>query len=44
MHMAMSLAPDIDMVIEETRRTLFTNRVASVMLDDVGKIKFPQIL
>ena len=32
-HMATSSAPDIDMVIEETRRTPFTNRIASVRLD-----------
>ncbi|KAF2594585.1 hypothetical protein F2Q70_00042942 [Brassica cretica] len=29
-HMATGSAPDIDMVIEETRRTPFTNRIASV--------------
>ena len=41
-HMAMSSAPDIDMVIEETRRTPFTNRIASVRLHHVGKLKFPE--
>ena len=41
-HMATSSAPDIDMVIEETRRTLFTNRIASVRLHHVGKLKFPE--
>ena len=41
-HMATSSAPDIDMVIEETRRTPFTNRIASVRLHHVGKLKFPE--
>ncbi|XP_013594409.1 PREDICTED: uncharacterized protein LOC106302446 [Brassica oleracea var. oleracea] len=40
--MAPSSAPDIDMVIEETRRTPFTNRIASVRLHHVGKLKFPE--
>ena len=40
--MATSSAPDIDMVIEETRRTPFTNRIASVRLYHVGKLKFPE--
>ena len=40
-HMATSSAPDIDMVIEETRRTPFTNRIASVRLHHVGKLKLP---
>ena len=40
--MAMSSAPDIDMVIEETRRTPFTNKIASVRLHHVGKLKFPK--
>ena len=44
MHMATSSAPDINMVIKETRRTTFTNRIASVRLHDLGKIKFPSIL
>ncbi|KAG2266376.1 hypothetical protein Bca52824_073455 [Brassica carinata] len=39
-HMAKSSAPDIDMVIKETRRTPFTNRIASVRLHHVGKLKF----
>ena len=30
------------MVIEETRRTPFTNRIASVRLHHVGKLKFPE--
>ena len=41
-HMATSSAPDIDMVIEDTRRTPFTNRIASVRLHHVGKLKFPE--
>ncbi|XP_048611770.1 uncharacterized protein LOC125586031 [Brassica napus] len=41
-HMATSSVPDIDMVIEETRRTPFTNRIASVRLHHVGKLKFPE--
>ncbi|XP_013594373.1 PREDICTED: uncharacterized protein LOC106302403 [Brassica oleracea var. oleracea] len=40
--MATSYAPDIDMVIEETKRTPFRNRIASVRLHHVGKIKFPE--
>ncbi|XP_048623911.1 uncharacterized protein LOC125592631 [Brassica napus] len=40
--MATSSAPDIDIVIEETRRTPFTNRIASVRLYHVGKLKFPE--
>ncbi|XP_013617533.1 PREDICTED: uncharacterized protein LOC106324055 [Brassica oleracea var. oleracea] len=40
--MATSSAPDIDMVIEETRRTPFTNRITSVRLHHVGKLKFPE--
>ncbi|XP_013669173.2 uncharacterized protein LOC106373560 [Brassica napus] len=30
------------MVIEERRRTLFTNRIASVRIHHVGKLKFPE--
>ncbi|XP_013673588.2 uncharacterized protein LOC106377920 [Brassica napus] len=40
--MATSSAIDIDMVIEKTRRTPFTNRIASVRLHHVGKLKFPE--
>ncbi|XP_013700603.1 uncharacterized protein LOC106404429 [Brassica napus] len=40
--MATTFAPDIDMVIEETRRTPFTNKIASVRLHHVGKLKFPE--
>lgn len=32
MHMSTNSAPDIDRVIEETRSTLFTNRIASIVL------------
>ncbi|KAG2259208.1 hypothetical protein Bca52824_078502 [Brassica carinata] len=35
-HMATSSAPDIDMVIEETIKTPFTNKIASVRLHHVG--------
>ena len=41
-HMATSSAPDIDIVIDETRRTPFTNRIASVRLHHVRKLKFPE--
>ena len=41
-HMATSSAPYIDMIIEETRRTPFTNRIASVRLHHVRKLKFPE--
>ena len=41
-HMATSSAPDIDMVIEETRRTPFTNKIANIRLHHVGKLKFPE--
>ena len=40
--MATSSAPNIDMVIEETRRTPFTNKIASVRLHHVGKLKVPE--
>ncbi|XP_013673626.1 uncharacterized protein LOC106377959 [Brassica napus] len=40
--MATSSTPDIDRVIEETRRTWFTNKIASVSLHHVGKLKFPE--
>ncbi|XP_013608405.1 PREDICTED: uncharacterized protein LOC106315203 [Brassica oleracea var. oleracea] len=40
--MGTSSTPDIDMVIEETRRTPFTNRIASVRLHHIGKLKFPE--
>ena len=41
-HMAKSSSPDIDMVIEETRRTQFTKKIASVRLNHVGKLQSPQ--
>ena len=41
-HMATSSAPDIDMVIEKTRRTPFTSKITSVKLHHVGKLKFPE--
>ncbi|XP_013658589.1 uncharacterized protein LOC106363389 [Brassica napus] len=41
-HMATSSAPYIYMDIEETRRTPFTNRIASVRLHHVGKLKLPE--
>lgn len=42
MHMATSLATDIDGIIEETRRTPFMNMIDSIRLHDVRKIKFPE--
>ncbi|XP_013673412.1 uncharacterized protein LOC106377701 [Brassica napus] len=41
-HMVTSSAPNIDLVIEETRMTPFRNRIASVRLHHVGKLKFPE--
>lgn len=41
-HIATSSTPDIDMVIKETRRTPFTNKIASVRLHHMGKLKFPE--
>ncbi|XP_056847471.1 uncharacterized protein LOC130498126 [Raphanus sativus] len=40
--MATSAAPDIDLAIEETQRTSFTERIAGMKLSTVGKIKFPE--
>ncbi|XP_009107612.2 uncharacterized protein LOC103833272 [Brassica rapa] len=40
--MATNSAPDIDMVIEETRTTPFTNIIAIVRLHHVEKLKFPE--
>ncbi|KAG2288460.1 hypothetical protein Bca52824_048064 [Brassica carinata] len=37
-HMATSSAPDIDMVIEETRRTPFTNRIASAKISHPNEV------
>ncbi|XP_018460267.1 uncharacterized protein LOC108831207 [Raphanus sativus] len=40
--MATSAAPDIDLAIEETRRTPFTDRISGMKLSTIGKIKFPE--
>ncbi|KAG2266266.1 hypothetical protein Bca52824_073345 [Brassica carinata] len=37
-HMATSSAPDIDMVIEETKRTPFTNRIASAKISHPNEV------
>ena len=42
MHLATSAAADIDQAIEETRRTPFTDRITSVRLSNIGKIKFSE--
>lgn len=42
MYLVTSSALDIDRVVEETRRTPFTNRIASVSRHDVRNIKFPK--
>ncbi|XP_056854873.1 uncharacterized protein LOC130504283 [Raphanus sativus] len=42
MHKATSAAPDIDLAIEETQRTPFTERIAGMKLSTIGKIKFPK--
>ena len=42
MHLAVSDAPDIDRVIEETRRTPFTDRIACFRLRDVERLRFPE--
>lgn len=41
-HHATSSPPDIDRLIEETRQTTFTNRIAYARLRDVAKLKFPE--
>ncbi|CAA7040501.1 unnamed protein product [Microthlaspi erraticum] len=41
-HAATSSAPDIDLVIRETRSTPFTKKIAHARLRDAGKIKFPE--
>ncbi|XP_023641926.1 uncharacterized protein LOC111831537 [Capsella rubella] len=41
-HLAISAAPDIDRVIEETRRTPFTDRIAKQRLRDMGKLRLPE--
>ncbi|KAL9281117.1 putative retrotransposon gag domain-containing protein [Arabidopsis thaliana] len=40
MPLAVSNAPDIDHVIEETRRTPFTDRIARFRLRDVRRLRF----
>ncbi|XP_018480036.1 uncharacterized protein LOC108851115 [Raphanus sativus] len=40
--MATSAAPYIDLAIEETRRTPFTERISGMKLSTIGKIKFPE--
>ncbi|XP_056846056.1 uncharacterized protein LOC130497104 [Raphanus sativus] len=42
MHMATSAAPNIDLAIEETRRTPFRERISGMKLSIVGKMKFPE--
>jgi len=42
MHLAVSDAPDIERVIEETRRTPFTDRIACFRIRDVGRLRFPE--
>ncbi|KAL9285783.1 putative retrotransposon gag domain-containing protein [Arabidopsis thaliana] len=42
MHLAVSDAPDIDRVIEETRRTPFTDKIACFRLRDVERLRFPE--
>ncbi|KAG7564275.1 Ribonuclease H-like superfamily [Arabidopsis suecica] len=41
-HMVVNYAPDIDRVIEETRRTPFTDRIAHFRIRDTGKLRFPE--
>ena len=40
-HLAVSDPPDIDRVIEETRRTPFTNRITHYRIRDVERFRFP---
>ncbi|KAG7529791.1 hypothetical protein ISN44_Un120g000040 [Arabidopsis suecica] len=42
MHLAVSDAPVIDRVIEETRRTPFTDRIARFRIRDLGRLRFPE--
>ncbi|CAA7040520.1 unnamed protein product [Microthlaspi erraticum] len=42
MHSALSAAPDIDRVIEETRNTPFSDKIDSAIISDIGKIKCPE--
>ncbi|XP_024013293.1 uncharacterized protein LOC112087579 [Eutrema salsugineum] len=41
-HKATSAAPDIDRVLDETRRTPFTDRIANAKIKDTGKMRFPE--
>ncbi|KAG7533283.1 Ribonuclease H domain [Arabidopsis thaliana x Arabidopsis arenosa] len=40
-HQATSSAPEIDRVIEETRRTPFTSRISNLRIKDSQKVKLP---
>ncbi|KAG7567252.1 Ribonuclease H-like superfamily [Arabidopsis thaliana x Arabidopsis arenosa] len=40
-HQATSSAPEVDRVIEETRRTPFTPRIAALRIQDQRKVKLP---
>lgn len=40
MHTAISVAPNIDRIIEETKRSFFTNKIALARLREVGKLRF----
>ncbi|KAG7585762.1 Ribonuclease H domain [Arabidopsis thaliana x Arabidopsis arenosa] len=40
-HQATSSAPEIDRVIEETRRTPFTSRISNLRIRDFRKVKLP---
>ncbi|KAG7579011.1 Retrotransposon gag domain [Arabidopsis thaliana x Arabidopsis arenosa] len=40
-HQAINSAPDIDKVIEETRRTQFTPRIANLQIKDSRKVNLP---
>ncbi|KAG7567966.1 Retrotransposon gag domain [Arabidopsis thaliana x Arabidopsis arenosa] len=40
-HQATSSAPEIDRVIEETRRTPFTSRISNLRIKDSRKVKLP---
>lgn len=40
--MSTSSAPDIDRAMEETRRTLFMDRMANARIRDTRKLKLPE--
>jgi len=42
MHLGVSDAPDIDCMIEENRRTPFTDRIARFRIRDVESLRFPE--